>query len=529
MYATVNIRSNLWIPQPRVLPEFSRLAHGLRSDNITILDSKTFYIPNLHYDGAGPDAYFWVGTGPAPHAHGTKVPNEVNSTQPLKGYEGVDIEIVLPGNLTVYDIDWLAMWCVRYQHNFGHVLIPSDLDVPPAVGQTKVAPAWWYTPTSTSASPMASNCIELLEGRVQVRWELQREDVLIKVSGRIQEDQYIAFGLSGSEGRANMLGADVVVVGYDRKSNSFIAEDYYMSDYAQCDGERGVCPDHRIGGKNDAVFVSGKRDNGVTSVTYKRPLRTNELVYDKAIPEPGKEATVVAAIGQLNHNNEANAHRGFDKTTDDIRIDFGGLGVHQCTKSLHNLPSEPELKPWAPTRIVGENTFVARIGPTGGKRGYSRITGQPSWGIAWYINEMLIPEITVERGQNYTFVVEGGRDRTNPGRYHPLYITDNPEGGYGQLTEAQRKHHKLFAGVDFDENNYPYPTAEGRYCGYESKTTDQSAASETFEQFLQTLRLDCEEGEPGELVWHVAPDTPDYVYYQVTVHPTHCTKYTAFK
>jgi hypothetical protein len=36
------------------------------------------------------------------------------------------------------------------------------------------------------------------------------------------------------------------------------------------------------------------------------------------------------------------------------------------------------------------------------------ITGQPSWGIAWYINDLLIPEIYVERGETYTFLVEGG-------------------------------------------------------------------------------------------------------------------------
>lgn len=56
----------------------------------------------------------------------------------LRGYQGEDIEIQLPGNLTVYDIDWLAVWCVQYRHNFGHVNIPKDLDVPPALGQTKI-------------------------------------------------------------------------------------------------------------------------------------------------------------------------------------------------------------------------------------------------------------------------------------------------------------------------------------------------------------------------------------------------------
>lgn len=72
-FGEVFIPPNLEVPKPRVLPEFKRLAHGLRSDNISILDAKTFYIPNLHYDGAGPDAYFWVGNGTEPTPFGYKV------------------------------------------------------------------------------------------------------------------------------------------------------------------------------------------------------------------------------------------------------------------------------------------------------------------------------------------------------------------------------------------------------------------------------------------------------------------------
>jgi Electron transfer DM13 len=72
-FGEVFIPVGLDVPKPRVLPEFKRLAHGLRSSNISILDAKTFYIPNLHYDGAGPDAYFWVGNGSEPDLHGIKV------------------------------------------------------------------------------------------------------------------------------------------------------------------------------------------------------------------------------------------------------------------------------------------------------------------------------------------------------------------------------------------------------------------------------------------------------------------------
>lgn len=76
-FGDVFISPDLKVPKLQVLPEFSRLAHGLRSGNISILDSKTIYIPNLHYDGGGPDAYFWVGNGSEPSRFGIKVPNEM--------------------------------------------------------------------------------------------------------------------------------------------------------------------------------------------------------------------------------------------------------------------------------------------------------------------------------------------------------------------------------------------------------------------------------------------------------------------
>lgn len=76
-FGDVYIPHDLKVPKLQVLPEFSRLAHDLRSGNISILDSKTIYIPNLHYDGGGPDAYFWVGNGSEPSHFGIKVPNEI--------------------------------------------------------------------------------------------------------------------------------------------------------------------------------------------------------------------------------------------------------------------------------------------------------------------------------------------------------------------------------------------------------------------------------------------------------------------
>lgn len=174
-------------------------------------------------------------------------------------------------------------------------------------------------------------------------------------------------------------------------------EDYYISALSQCDGKQGVCPDERIGGKNDAILrkktrffqcsylvniflsatVTGDRKQGVTYVKYKRFLQTNEPVNDQAFPTD-REINVIAAIGPINGRGEANAHShtGVDHTTDDVKIDFSSKDEHSCTSSLYDRKDENVVKPW-PSRILsGENTITARIGPTGGKRGYTAITGK---------------------------------------------------------------------------------------------------------------------------------------------------------
>ncbi|XP_071440906.1 protein Skeletor, isoforms B/C-like isoform X1 [Hetaerina americana] len=556
-FGEIFIPPSLEVPRPRVLPEFRRLAHGLRSGNVSILDAKTIYIPNLHYDGAGPDAYFWVGNGSEPSPFGIKVPNEMGSLDPLRGYQGEDIEIQLPGNLTVYDIDWLAVWCVQYRHNFGHVMIPKDLDVPPALGQTKITPPWWYNPTTSTtpdpskdsygspinqnetSSTLMSNCRELLDGQLQVQWQMVEgsgillppgetipppEAVEIQLSGRIREDEYMAFGISGEKGKSSMVGGDVVVAFYDQEKASFRAVDYYMTSKAQCDGKNGVCPDERLGGRDDVTLVSGERRSGITRILYRRPLTTNEGTLDRVIPLRG-ETSVLAAIGPLNSRKEANAHGAEDKTTEDIRIDFSSRNDHSCRASLDKIASTDDgIKPWNIPSIQGETVFSARIGPTGGKRGYTAITGQPSWGIAWYINDMLIPELYVERGQSYVFMVEGGNDRTNPARYHPFYITDSPEGGFGQKSEQEQRKQRVFAGVGYDAEGYPYPTAAGRYCEWVHKTIDQSRNTKTFEEFFDTLRLMCDDSSEAAssgiayLNWTVAQETPDLLYYQCYTH-----------
>lgn len=123
-----------------------------------------------------------------------------------------------------------------------------------------------------------------------------------------------------------------------------------------------------------------------------------------------------------------------------------------------------------PIICPADRTFRAQIGPTGGRKGYQAITGRVGWGIAWYINGLLVPELVVQRGKTYTFIVEGGNDPVSSSRRHPLYITDNSEGGYDYRTDEERKQQKIFAGAALRSDGQVVPTAEGRLCEWKIDT-----------------------------------------------------------
>jgi hypothetical protein len=59
--------------------------------------------------------------------------------------------------------------------------------------------------TSTTQDPLQmpsmTNCRELLDDRLQVQWDINANEVQIQLTGRITEDQYMAFGISGQNGR----------------------------------------------------------------------------------------------------------------------------------------------------------------------------------------------------------------------------------------------------------------------------------------------------------------------------------------
>ena len=74
---------------------------------------------------------------------------------------------------------------------------------------------------------------QLLNGRMQVQWDAMVDGVVIRLSAKMDESEYAAFGLSGAEGRTLMIGGDVTVAWLDATTGKFHADDYILSAKSQ--------------------------------------------------------------------------------------------------------------------------------------------------------------------------------------------------------------------------------------------------------------------------------------------------------
>lgn len=90
----------------------------------------------------------------------------------LRAYNNEDIILELPGDMTVFNIDWLSVFDVKTKSNYGSVIIPDGLNVPPSlikiIKQTQSLP----------------NCVQLHK-RYQVAWEIFGPQITIQLVGQV--------------------------------------------------------------------------------------------------------------------------------------------------------------------------------------------------------------------------------------------------------------------------------------------------------------------------------------------------------
>jgi len=283
---------------------------------------------------------------------------------------------------------------------------------------------------------------------------------------------------------------------------------------------RGVCRDEVLGGTNSNQHFLSSRQDGLTTITYRRSLTSPE-VGDRPFPTKGL-ASLVWAIGRMDKMNRPTFHRLWARSP--VLYELGRvIPQRNCLPFL--IVDEPTPPPWGQFQIREPSLrlFSLKVGPSGGPRGYEGITGQPGSDLAWYVNGLLVPELFLRREFTYSFQVEGGDDPHSPTHYHPLIITDEPVGGYEQMTEEERKKTRVLAGVEFTRRGQPRPTAAGRLClwrhtGKRDRRLDSDLT--TYQKFRNSLQLFCEEGGKSANL-EVRPDNswPDVVYYHSYTHP----------
>ncbi|CAB0035781.1 unnamed protein product [Trichogramma brassicae] len=420
-YGDITIAEEFDPPAPRRIAQLSTLQHNVSSESIVVLDAKTISIPALTYDGLGEDTHFFVGQGSRPSPGGVIVPDEHGYLDPIRAYKGVDVVIVLPGDLTISKINWLSIYDVKSKTNYGYVSIPEKLSVPPS---------------------------------------------LIK-------NDYMAWGLSGSDERSQMEGADLTVAYMDDTLG--YAVDYNVTAKTPCTkvlGQyKGVCKDELVGGQQSNQLSEASRQNGITLVSYRRALISPDP-GDKEIPL-NSSVYIVWAMGRLDERREPSFHEYYPKGN--VRLNFKSDSASAATATKSNcmgFQQEQEgaglLKlqqqrsaAWPKSMIFDRSvrTFRATIGPAAGRRGYQSITGQTTMGLAWYINGLLAPELYLRRGLTYSFQVLGGNNPHSAELYHPLIITDEPHGGFDRLSDLTQSGVRVLAGIEFTRRGRPRPTA----------------------------------------------------------------------
>ncbi|XP_026301104.1 protein Skeletor, isoforms B/C isoform X3 [Apis mellifera] len=537
-FGDVRIPRGFDYPKPQKLAALNGV-HGVSSEPIVVVDAQTLLIPSFSYDGEAPDAKFWVGAGPTPSPQGIRVPDENGKEQPLRRYDRKAIVLTLPGDVTIHQIGHFGVWCEAFAVDFGHVQIPQGLNVPPSLKMLGVSPQ------------SKLNC-EVLEDRLafEVRWAVAGDSIVAQLVGKLDDGQYMAFGLSADPERSSMVGGDAVVAWVDKQTLQGYAVDYFLDAKSQCSGGRGSCPDTRIQENTNSIrLLNAALVDGYSIVTYQRPLKTNDELDHQILTN--RSQPIIWAVGPLNERQEVSFHSDYLKT--DRFIDFGRPPIWNCPVPDHepsqiftdqndDKPDQQQLvattrRPYrtpatpAPAPKTGaweippiqcnepeDGVLYAQMGPTGGKHGYPAITGHVGWGISWYINGLLIPEINVVRGKKYRFVVEGGENPETPARYHPFYITDDPVGGYQHKTPEEKEKVKIFAGVK-RQRGVVRPTGVGRLCNWLPDQNQPLADDFTsFGAYQRTLTLECDHGEPGIVEWIPDEDTPDTVYYQCFTH-----------
>lgn len=75
-----------------------------------------------------------------PGPEGQQVADETGGDTPLIKSDRKTMVLSLPGDLTIFDVDYFGVWCRLYYVDFANVKVPQSLNVPPSLRMLGVTP-----------------------------------------------------------------------------------------------------------------------------------------------------------------------------------------------------------------------------------------------------------------------------------------------------------------------------------------------------------------------------------------------------
>ncbi|VDM95979.1 unnamed protein product [Thelazia callipaeda] len=410
---------------------------------VYVVNETTLQIINFTYNGKAPDLYFWLDRSDTPTVDGLKIPSFEFGIAPIGPYKNAErVVLVLPDLHKITAFKSFSLFCYKFEHNFGTVLIPDTLIIP--------------------------------------------------------KPQFLSSELRGS--RYNVRSGPILII--DRRTIKIFAFTF--------DGDKAP----------DGYFFVGRGSNVAHDSGVKVPIRgrdTAELITAMNERYSGGKDIIIDLPMEydINHIDWLSIY------CYKFRVNFGHVPISNISQRIP--PYVPPQKQfddiefskidgWPLISLLGTEdrmNFTFQLGPPGGRRGYQFMAHARPAKYVWYVNGYLA-DIYLKRGVTYTFNVEGGNDKSTSDFYNPLYISDDPFGGYAKLSYDEREQVKVVAGHNPDET-------AGRLCLWSHDNGDEVDADkfDSFIEYRRSLKLKCiETSKAASFQFTPSAETPDTLYYQ---------------
>uniref|UniRef100_A0A1I7XN06 DM13 domain-containing protein n=1 Tax=Heterorhabditis bacteriophora TaxID=37862 RepID=A0A1I7XN06_HETBA len=439
---------NSYDPQYGVfIGELPNLADGDVKGKVYVVNDTTLQIINFTYNGNAPDLYFWLDHKETPTNDGVKIPSFEYGITPLGPYNNANrVVLILPGLHKLNNFRSFALYCYKYEHNFGSILIPENLVIP--------------------------------------------------------KPRFLSSELRGS--RYSVGSGPILVV--DRRTIKIFGFTF--------DADKAP----------DGYFFVGRGPNVAHDAGVKVPIRgrdTPELITAMNERYRGGQDMIIDLPDEydINHIDWLAIY------CYKFRVDFGHVTITNVSSKIP--PYVPlqkrfddvasSIDAWAVSSLLGTESrrnFTFQLGLPGGKKGYQSMTRARAAKYVWYVNGILA-DIYLKRGVTYTFIVEGGTDKSTSDFYNPLYLCDDQFGGYGKLSNDEREQVSVYSGSDPS-------SAAGRLCVWSNDDNVDPDQYSSFIDFRHTLRLKCESDKVAALFrFTPTENTPDLLYYQIFFYVNH--------